>query len=199
MGTLFGLREPVGRTYARWAARHGLTLEAGRLEQGFRAAYRTAPPLAFTGLEGSALRQAELGWWADRIAASLAAAGAAAMPSGLASELFEHFADPGPWRVYPEVPARLEQWHRQGLRLAVVSNFDSRLPELLERLDLARWFRAVVVSSSAGAAKPDPFPFRQALQQLDLPATAAWHVGDSPEDVAGARAAGLPCVLVRRS
>ena len=39
-------------------------------------------------------------------------------------------------------------------------------------------------------------PFQQALQALDLAPTEVWHVGDSPEDEAGARAAGLrlaPC------
>ena len=56
----------------------------------------------------------------------------------------------------------------------------------------------VVVSSEAGAAKPDPAPFRQALDRLGLPVDAVWHVGDSPEDVAGAAAAGIPCVLLQR-
>jgi putative hydrolase of the HAD superfamily len=32
-----------------------------------------------------------------------------------------------------------------------------------------------------------------------LDATQVWHVGDSPDDVAGAAAAGLPCIQVRRS
>jgi putative hydrolase of the HAD superfamily len=57
---------------------------------------------------------------------------------------------------------------------------------------------AVVVSSSAGAAKPDPAPFQLALAQLQLEAGQVWHVGDSAEDVAGAAAAGLPCIQVRR-
>ena len=80
----------------------------------------------------------------------------------------------------------------------MVSNFDSRLPGLLEQLGLARWLSAVVVSSSAGAAKPDPAPFRFALELLELDAHQVWHVGDSAEDVAGAAAAGLPCIQVRR-
>ncbi|MFM2159016.1 MAG: hypothetical protein RLZZ124_1490 [Cyanobacteriota bacterium] len=94
--------------------------------------------------------------------------------------------------------APLERWRARGLRLAVVSNFDQRLPGLLEALDLAPLFDAVVVSSAVGAAKPDPLPFHRALERLELPAEAVWHIGDSPEDEAGAAAAGLRCLLIRR-
>ena len=92
----------------------------------------------------------------------------------------------------------LRRWHNRGLSLAVVSNFDQRLIGLLEALGLAELFEAVVVSSVVGAAKPDPRPFHQALQALQLPPEAVWHIGDSPEDEAGARASGVRCLLIRR-
>lgn len=199
MGTLIGLREPVGHTYAAAAARHGITVAADAVERAFRSSYRQAPPLAFPGLEGAELARAERSWWGDRIAESLAGAGAEPAPEAMVQELFCHYADPGPWFVFEDVPDQLERWQRSGLALAVVSNFDSRLPGLLEGLGLARWLQAVVVSSAAGAAKPQPAPFRLALEALGLEASQAWHVGDSPEDVQGAAAAGLRCLLVRRS
>ncbi|SBO44761.1 HAD-IA family hydrolase [Cyanobium sp. NIES-981] len=198
MGTLVGLRQSVGTTYAAQASQHGIHLDPAALDEGFRRAYRSAPPLAFPTLSGADLAAAELAWWSAVVCSSLESAGATEVPPGLCHALFDHFATAAPWRVYPEVPGLLERWHRRGLRLAVVSNFDSRLHSLLEELELAPWLDAVVVSSSAGAAKPDPAPFRQALQQLGLDAAAVWHVGDSPEDEAGAAAAGIPCVLIRR-
>lgn len=204
MGTLITLRRSIGHTYAAVAAEHGLAVEAEQIDRVFPAIYRSAPPLAFPGLAGEALREAECGWWGERIEACLQAAGATAAaeaPQGraeLGRALFERFADPALWRVYDDVPAHLEAWHGSGLRLAVVSNFDSRLEGLLEGLGLARWLELVVVSSRAGAAKPSPDPFLQALAGLGVPAEQAWHVGDSPEDRAGARAAGLRCLLVRR-
>ena len=199
MGTLIGLREPVGRTYAQLAEAHGLKLDAQQVERGFRQAYREAPPLAFPGLTGPELRGAELAWWSERIRSSLAAAGAQTMPESLGEALFNHYADAAAWQVYADVACQLQRWWEQGLKLAVVSNFDSRLPSLLEQLGLSPWLSAVVVSSSAGAAKPDPAPFHIALEQLQLNASQVWHVGDSPDDVAGAAAAGLPCIQVRRS
>ncbi|MCP9927241.1 HAD-IA family hydrolase [Cyanobium sp. CH-040] len=198
MGTLIGLREPVGLTYARLAGRHGIGVAAEAVERAFRASYRQAPPLAFPDLGGAALERAEVAWWGERISESVVGAGGPPAPEALVQELFAHFADPVRWQVYADVPAQLERWHARGLKLAVVSNFDSRLPGLLEHLGLARWLEVVVVSSVAGAAKPDPAPFRLALAGLGLSPQEAWHVGDSPEDVQGAAAAGLRCLLVRR-
>jgi putative hydrolase of the HAD superfamily len=201
MGTLIGLRRSVGHTYAELAADFGLTLEPAAIDRVFPRIYRQAPPLAFPGLEGNALRQAELDWWGERIGASVAAASqtrADELPPGLVETLFERFADAALWQVYPEVPACLERWRSRPLKLAVVSNFDSRLPPLLADLGLAAALDALVVSSQVGAAKPDPAPFHRALQILQLEAHQVWHVGDSPEDELGARAAGIRCLMVRR-
>ena len=201
MGTLIGLRRSVGHTYAELAADFGLTLEPAAIDRVFPRIYRQAPPLAFPGLEGNALRQAELDWWGERIGASVAAASqtrADELPPGLVETLFERFADAALWQVYPEVPACIERWRSRPLKLAVVSNFDSRLPPLLADLGLAAALDALVVSSQVGAAKPDPAPFQRALQILQLEAHQVWHVGDSPEDELGARAAGIRCLMVRR-
>jgi len=198
MGTLIGLREPVGVTYAELAGRHGIAVTPAAVQAGFARAWQTAPPLAFPALADTDLRRAELTWWGELIRLSLDPSGASSPPVELVEALFQHYAQPEAWRVFADVPAMLERWHRRGLALAVVSNFDTRLPELLAQLGLTRWLQVVVVSSAAGAAKPDPAPFHLALDQLGLPGEAVWHVGDSPEDLNGAAAAGLPCVLVQR-
>ena len=198
MGPLIQLRRPLGQTYAEAAAAHGIAVEPEAIGRSFARLYPAAPPLAFPPLAEEALRQAEIGWWGRLIDAVLQETAGMAAPPALHRELFEAFADPALWQVYDDVPAHLERWQAAGLKLAVVSNFDSRLDGLLAGLGLAERFAVVVVSSRAGAAKPSPDPFRQALAALDLPASAAWHVGDSPEDETGARAAGLRCLLVRR-
>jgi len=200
MGTLIGLRRSVGASYAEIAAAHGVAVEASAINRVFPALFRQAPPLAFPGLEGEVLREREEGWWCDLIAACLAACGhEGPLPAELGPALFAHFAEPDPWLVYADVEEPLRRWRARGIRLAVVSNFDQRLIGLLGALGLADLLETVVVSSAVGAAKPDPLPFQRALQQLALPPEAAWHIGDSPEDEAGARAAGLRCLLIRRT
>jgi putative hydrolase of the HAD superfamily len=103
------------------------------------------------------------------------------------------------FRAYPEVPAVLERLRAAGARLAVVSNWDVSLHDVLERTRLRDLVDAVVISAELGAAKPDPAIFRAALDRLGATAGEAMHVGDSMEhDIAGARAAGLDAVLVAR-
>jgi putative hydrolase of the HAD superfamily len=104
------------------------------------------------------------------------------------------------FRAYPEVPDVLARLRAAGARLAVVSNWDVSLHDVLERTKLRALVDAVVISAELGVAKPDPAIFRAALERLGAAADGAVHVGDSLEhDVAGARAAGLEAVLVARN
>jgi len=116
-----------------------------------------------------------------------------------AAELFHRFATPEAWEVFPEVPAVLARLRARGLRLAVVSNWDPRLPDLLESLGLARSFDAIVYSSQVGVEKPDPRIFLSALGRLKVEPAAALHVGDGKvEDAEGAAAAGLHALHLDR-
>jgi putative hydrolase of the HAD superfamily len=103
------------------------------------------------------------------------------------------------FRPYPEVPGVLAALRERGARLAVVSNWDVSLHDVLERTGLRPLLDAVVISAELGAAKPDPAIFRAALERVGAAAGDALHVGDSLEaDVEGARAAGVDAVLVAR-
>lgn len=58
----------------------------------------------------------------------------------------------------------------------------------LDRFGLRDLFRAVVCMEDA-PLKPDPAPVRLALKQLGI--SAAWMIGDTPDDVNAARSAGV--------
>jgi len=108
----------------------------------------------------------------------------------LASLRFSAFADARP---------ALGQLHTLGLRLAVVSNWDVSLGDVLGRLGLSQWLDGVVTSAAAGVGKPDPGIFERGLTAVGAGPHEALHVGDSlREDVEGARAAGIEPVLVSR-
>lgn len=109
------------------------------------------------------------------------------------------------WHAYtqldPEAKSVLGELQGR-YKLALISNFDHppHVHRLLDELALRPFFDAVVVSGDVGVKKPDPAIFVPALEQTGLTADEALFVGDSPEDdVAGARAAGLRPVLIRRS
>jgi putative hydrolase of the HAD superfamily len=101
---------------------------------------------------------------------------------------------------FPEVPGVLAALRERGHPLAVVSNWDVSLHDVLERTDLRRLVDAVVTSAEFGAAKPDPAIFARGLVLAGSVAPGeAVHAGDDLEaDVEGARAAGIAPVLVAR-
>jgi putative hydrolase of the HAD superfamily len=114
-------------------------------------------------------------------------------------ELYAHYATPAAWRVFPDVLPALTALRAEGLRLAVVSNFDGRLPGLLADLGLAALLDTIVYSSRTASAKPDGRIFQEALSRVGVSPAQAMHVGDGEaEDVAGGRAAGLRAVLLDR-
>jgi putative hydrolase of the HAD superfamily len=197
-GTLVTVAEPVGQTYARIAARHGLRVSPAAAEGEFRAAMAAAPPLAF-GNDPTDLRDRERAWWSAVVRRALPTMTAGAAFDATFDALFAHYADARAWRVFPEVPETLAALRARGLVLAVVSNFDTRLGPLLDALGIAAHLDAVVHSSAAGAAKPDAAIFRAALERLAVSPDGTLHAGDDPvADVAGARGAGLHAALVDR-
>ena len=88
---------------------------------------------------------------------------------------------------------------KPGLELGIVSNFDSRLFNVLRGLSIADLFDTITISSLAHAAKPSPKIFELALEQHAVEPGEAMHVGDSVrDDVEGATKAGLKAVLLAR-
>ena len=95
------------------------------------------------------------------------------------------------------VPA-LTALRAAGIRLVVVSNWDFSLHERLAETGLTPLLDGAIASAEVGVAKPDPGIFAAALELAGT--TSAWHVGDTPEaDLDGARAAGLPGILIDRT
>ncbi len=110
-------------------------------------------------------------------------------------EVFEGFYQGGPGaaglreceRLIPR--RRLLEDLAGRLPLAVVTGRPrSDVVRALERFGIADLFGAVVAREDA-APKPDPAPVRLALQKLGV--RRAWLVGDTPDDVGAARAAGV--------
>ncbi len=199
-GTLFAVREPVGVTYVRFAARHGIHTNPARVEEGFRRAVAGAAPLAFPGAPAGEIAARERGWWHAIVAAAFGAAGLERLPAGLFDALYAHYAGGDAWRTYDDVHPVLAQLRARGCRLALVSNFDSRVLRVAAALGLSRRLDAVVFSSGAGAAKPAPAIFLATIEALGVGPRDTLHVGnDARTDVLGARAAGIAAVLLDRA
>lgn len=199
-GTLIALREPVGETYARVARAHGAPISAWRLEDAFRRIFSQAPPMVFPDASPEARPALERDWWRRVVRATLLAADSSRRVDDFEAcfaELWDRFSTPEAWQARPGARALLDSLRRRGLRSAVVSNFDSRLPAILQGLGLAELLDTIVLPADAAVAKPDAAIFSVALGRLGVEPEEAIFVGDDAErDLEGARRAGLQAVDV---
>jgi putative hydrolase of the HAD superfamily len=196
VGTLIEPTPPVAVAYARAAGRQGVELDPEVVRERFREAFRSELVQA----EGGALSTnegVEVRRWREIVARALPEVPDLAMAF---DELWEHFALPESWRVFPDVPPALAAIHEEGLRVCIGSNFDSRLHGVVAGLpELASLVDAIVVSSEVGHRKPHEAFFRAVCERLGLPPDRVVSVGDDFEnDVAGARRAGLYAVALQR-
>ncbi len=100
-------------------------------------------------------------------------------------------------RPYPGAAEALARLHRQGIRLACVTNKPQRPAEaLLAHFGLDAFLERVVGGGRLAHVKPHPEPLLHALAELAVEPGAAVMVGDSSNDVAAARAAGIAVVCV---
>lgn len=131
--------------------------------------------------------------------ADLRARSAAVLSAGLGREIgVEPMMDAIVFEAYADARPALASLRALGVRTICVSNWDYSLPEVLERVGLGDAFDGVVTSAAAGARKPEPEIFEVALEAAGCDAREAIHVGDSTEDVIGARGAGIEVLRIDR-
>ena len=198
-GTLIRVTHPVADTYVRIAAEHGIALEAGAVAAAFRRIFPQMPALAFPGTPPGELAAAERGWWRELVRRCFGEGARHRAFDPCFEALYEHYRAPAAWGLYPEVRPLLDALDRAGIPAAVVSNFDTRLHDILRAHGVHRRFRAVLCSSEAGAAKPDSRIFLAACAALGASPDRVLHAGDDRRaDRDGARAAGLQALWLRR-
>jgi putative hydrolase of the HAD superfamily len=195
LGTLVTFAPPAPRLRALLAERHGVRVTEEEAEAAMRAEirhYRAEHDMAVDATSLAALRRDCASVLRDAFPADVRDA---LDVDALVGTLVDAIA----FAPFEETREVLGALRARGDRLAVVSNWDVSLREVLDRTGLSGFFDAIVISAELGAAKPDPRPFITALDELGVDAARAVHVGDThAEDVVGARAAGVTPVLVVR-
>ena len=103
--------------------------------------------------------------------------------------------------LYDDVVPTLQRLRGAGFKLAIVSNWDTPLEPLTERLGIAEYFDAIVASHDGRvrSEKPDPHIFNYALAAVGVSAKEAVHVGDTyAADIVGAENVGIRPILLDR-
>jgi HAD superfamily hydrolase (TIGR01493 family) len=76
------------------------------------------------------------------------------------------------------------------VRIGVVTNCSEELGQRAAAC-VGVEFDVVVTAEAAGAYKPQPEPYRLALERLSVQPSRALFVAGSPRDIAGARGVGM--------
>jgi putative hydrolase of the HAD superfamily len=186
--------------YAEALGRHGRAVAADEVAPVFAGTWaefqaRTQPGIDRYGSEPGG----EKAWWGAFLREVLDRLDHDADWETLLDDLYAAFSRPDVWKVYPEVFATLEAVRSLGPSMAVISNWDRRLPEILDSLGLTPYFDSITVSSIEGVEKPAAEIFTRTLERLDARAERTVHVGDAPlEDYRGAERVGITPVLIDR-
>ncbi len=102
--------------------------------------------------------------------------------------------------LLPGVRGWLETLRAAGWRQAIASAAPRlNVEAILEALDIAEFFDAIVSAEDVQLGKPDPQVFLLASQRAGAPPTRCVVVEDAPAGLEGARRAGMRCVGVRSS
>ncbi len=156
---------------------------------------RTAPGVdRYSSLEGG-----DRAWWGEFLKQILEQLNHDAPWEHLLDDLYNAFANVEVWKLFPDAISTIEVLRRRGFRLGIISNWDHRLPEILNQLRIDTLFDVISVSAIEGIEKPSPEIFIRTLERLGVDAESTIHVGDAlREDYGGAKAVGMHPVLIDR-
>lgn len=111
----------------------------------------------------------------------------------------ETYSDPKNWMDYPDAKPTLEELGKRDLFLGMISNATPFLREVMDELDLTKYFDDIVVSSELGVRKPAREIFWAAAKNAKAQPNRCLYVGDRlAADIVGARKAGMNAILLDR-
>lgn len=200
-GTLIDPYPSVGEIYAQAGRPHGLTVSAEALQAAFRVVWgqhiRRAGDAPMTFGRDTASTRA---WWRTLVFEVLREVGFTGDRDACFVAFFTAFESPKAWRIFDDVGPVLDALEARHLPKGVISNWDFRLPPLLERLALAPRFQPILVSAFEGVAKPDPELYRRAVEKSGMPPESILYVGDHRDlDLEPALSVGLNAYLIDRN
>ena len=113
--------------------------------------------------------------------------------------LYKTFSDPDVYDLFGDALPTLTDLKERGLKLGVISNFESWLGKLLDRLEITDLFDVIAISGDLGWEKPDRRIFEWAMDEAGVGPAQSLHVGDSPHfDALPAHELGMVGVLLDR-
>ena len=177
--TLLRVHPSIGEVYAESAGTFGVKVSPEQIEKSFQEHWKNTLPLVSN--EGHRLTyEKERDWWRYIVREVFQPFIPFENFEAFFESLYERFARSETWRLYDDVSSVLDYLKSRDLKLAIVSNWDSRLPALCDQLGITEFFQTVVVSSLVGYEKPHPAIFQIALERTQLSPQQVLYIGDDP-------------------
>src|ERR1700737_3344289 len=119
-----------------------------------------------------------------------------ASDDGLRNTLVENTQKSANWdQILPGTCDVLQRIGRD-YAIAIISNADGKIADVLRRCGIAECFRCITDSGIVGTEKPHPAIFQAALHEMQAQAAESLYVGDVYSiDFVGARNVGMEAVL----
>ena len=182
-----------GEGYHRFAARHGLAVDATR--------FGTAVAIASALLDNTrdaVYRPQRFVEYAGRVLTEMGGVGPGL--EACAQEIYDQWAVCQHFALYDDVSETFERLYGLGVTIGLISNTHRCLASFQAHFELDRFVAVAVSSSDHGYMKPHPSIFEAALALAGVSPTESLMVGDSlTHDVLGARRAGMRGVLLARA
>src|SRR5436190_22176324 len=155
-GTLLRARPSVGHVYAEVLRPFGRTIDPEVLEPHFEAAWARHSARIPVGRDRfSEHPGGARGFWRGLLDDMMSAVGGAPpLREDEFEAIYAAFRSPSRYMVFADVLPVLDGLEARGVRMGVISNWDERLPPLLEELGLGRYFPVVVTSGIERLEKP---------------------------------------------
>lgn len=114
--------------------------------------------------------------------------------------LFYVFGTKEAWRVFDDVHSTLKEIKSRKLKCGIISNWDTRLENILKGYELDSYMDFIAISAKVGYRKPDARIFEYGLTRMNLKPDQVIYVGDSyVVDVLGAKQIGINSLLIDRN
>ncbi len=193
-GTLLHPYPSVGAVYQKVLKQHGLDYPIDALNENVSSAFRTISKDSSI-LDGESR---ELSFWKDIVAASIAPF--KQQPKNfdnLFHDLWNEFSSGSCWRVSEGTHETLQALKDAGPTIALLTNWDGRVHNVIRETELSPYFDHSFVSSEIGLEKPDLQIFRHVENATGISSNQILHIGDSiKHDIVGATEAGWNALLI---
>ena len=201
VGTLIHPEPSVAVAYQMIGAQHGSSLTVAEASERFRRAFRRSETEFFPNrpqsdsvwLSSDAIELARWRWIVEEVLPDVDNL------DQCFEELWNHFAHPASWSCFDEVGTILNALTDAGFRLAIATNFDSRLHSVCAGHPALNSIERRFVSSEIGYRKPAPQFYASLIQECGVAPNQILMIGDNfAHDVAGPLASDMAAILLDR-